>query len=263
MNNREGIGPLTKKPAVGNVMVYSSSLADPLEVAIPEHPSPVSRKTNGKGHLRRETGLVKDSFYTVVRNNILHVISENYYYKTEPYYTILRHELEGRTVSPSSSTVLDAYVVPICLERAKLAGISVCPWEISQAYIPLPAIVYGLNYFATSSDYFVVDDNEKAKDVIKHITNKGKYPFCYQKLEEDARIHTCTTIFGKTAGSCSSIAQFGEKLYDLFSIPLVNMIFVQTGEDYALSSLSPVRYSQLSDSERKLISAYMTGQEFL
>ena len=106
-----------------------------------------------------------------------------------------------------------------------------CDWGISQAYVPLPSILYGLNYFATSSDFFVVQDNEQAKEAIKHITNKGKYPFCYQKLDDGATIHTCTAIFGRTTGNCVAIAGYAEKIYDLFSIPLVSMVFVKTGKE--------------------------------
>jgi hypothetical protein len=216
-------------------------------------------KANGK----RAAALVKDSLFTVKRGDTLHVISENYFYKTEPYYTILSHELEGKNVRPSSIDILDAYVVPICLERAKLAGIPVCEWEISQAYVPLPSIIYGLNYFATTSDFFLVSDAEHAKEVIKHVTNKGKYPFCYQKIEEDATIHSCPAIFGKTSDLCSVVAPIAAKIYETFSMPLVRMIMVRTGNRYELSSLSPMRYSQLTDEDRALLSAYIDNQEFL
>jgi hypothetical protein len=36
-----------------------------------------------------------------------------------------------------------------------------------------------------------------------------------------------------------------------------------TGDSYALSSLSPTRYAQLSEGERSLLSAYLSNQEFL
>ena len=42
----------------------------------------------------------------------------------------------------------------------------------------------------------MVKDEETAKDVIKHVTNKGKYPFCYQKLAEGANIVAVTSVFG-------------------------------------------------------------------
>ena len=128
----------------------------------------------------------------------------DYSYKTEPYYTILNYELDGKNVRPASSAVPDAYVVPICLERAKLAGIPVAEWGISQGYVPLPSIIYGLNYFATSADFFLVTDSEKAKEVIAHVTNKGKYPFCYQKIPPGATVHSCVSHESGLARACAA-----------------------------------------------------------
>jgi hypothetical protein len=227
-----------------------------------EHALPF-RKIAGKPNGKREQGILRDSLFFLRVGDTYHIISENYSYKTETYYSILSHELEGKPVRPSSSAILDAYVVPLCLERAKRGGIPVCDWKISQGYVPLPAILYGLNYFATTSDFFVVDDNARAKEVIKHITNIGKYPFCYQKLDEGATIHSCIGIFGKTATSCNGISHLAKKVYENFSIPLVTMVFVKSGEQYMLSSLAPTKYSQLSIEERTLLSAYLSHQEFL
>lgn len=207
--------------------------------------------------------MTRDSQVLVERDGIRHIISEDYSYKTQAYYTILEHEQAGEAIRPTSRAVLDAFVVPICLERARLAGIPVMEWGISQIYVPLPAILYGLNYFATASDFFVVQDNEQAKEVIKHITNKGKYPFCYQKLGDGAAIHSCTAVFGQTTGSCAAVAGYASMIYDLFGIPLVSMVFVRTGKEFALSSLAPTRYTHLSDKERELLAAYRENQEFL
>jgi hypothetical protein len=229
---------------------------------IPPHEIP-SRKPGGKANGKRDQNLVKDSVFTFRYGDTFHVISENYSYKTETYYTILQHELEGKPVRPASAAILDAYVVPVCLERAKLAGIPVCCWGISQAYVPLPAILYGLNYFATTSDYFIVRDNDQAKEVIKHITNKGKYPFCYQKLDESSTIHSCVAIFGKTTLPCPEISLAAQKVYEQFSIPLVTLVFVKGADQYYLSSLAPVKYSHLKPEERALLVAHICGQGFL
>jgi hypothetical protein len=243
----------------GPVPVPAVTVKEPatLECALP------FRKPWLKSNGKREQGIFKDSLFFLMRDDVFHIISENYSYKTETYYSILCHELEGKHVRPSSSAILDAYVVPLCLERAKREGIPVCDWGISQGYVPLPAILYGLNYFATTSDFFVVDDNSKAKEVIKHITNIGKYPFCYQKLDEGATIHSCIGIFGKTATPCTGISHLAEKVYEHFSIPLVTMVFVKSDEEYRLSALAPTKYSQLSGEERILLSAYISHQEFL
>jgi hypothetical protein len=245
--------PDVSVPATGSLISEDKILSDDRSFQI------IASKTNGK----RDPNIVKDSFFTLKRGATFHVISENYAYKTETYYSILQHELKGEAVQPTSRAILDAYVVPLCLERAKLAGIPVCTWGISQGYIPLPAILYGVNYFATPSDYFVVRDTDQAKEMIKHLTNKGKYPFCFQKLTDDATIHSCVGIFGKTTSSCPEIPLLVQKVYEQFLMPLVTMIFVKNGDSYLLSSLSPTKYSHLSADERSILNAYLSGQEFL
>jgi hypothetical protein len=263
MNNRKN-GPVRSsvaaaaEPAIPHATSLQHTETQEQEKLLSPEPANIKRPN---GH--RETGLLRDSLHILERNGVWHVISEDYSYKTEPYYTILTYELLGKNVRPQSSDVLDAYVVPMCLERAKLAGIPVAEWGISQGFVPLPSIIYGLNYFATSADFFIVRDGEKAREVIAHVTNKGKYPFCYQKIPPDATVHSCVSIFGRTADSCAEVAGLAEKIYELFSIPLVTIVFVRTGNDYLLSSLSPTKYSHISGEERTLLTAYLAHQEFL
>ena len=227
-------------------------------------PRPVVKKRAAAHVLhRKDHPMVRDSLTVIQRDSTHHVIAEDYSYKSEAYYTILAREQAGEAIRPSSRDVLDAFVVPVCLERAKQAGIPVVEWGISQAYVPLPAILYGINYFATATDYAVVRDANQAKDVIKHITNKGKYPFCYQKIDDGATISTCTAVFGKTTENCAAVAGYAEKIYDLFSIPLVNMVFVRNSDTCALSSLAPTRYTRLSPGERAFLAAYRDHQVFL
>jgi hypothetical protein len=269
---RQGAGPMNPR---GNGLVRASAAAAAANTPPPAFPVPrvehegqqhlpaeVPAKTHRtSGH--HENGLLRDSLHVLERDGVWHVISEDYSYKTEPYYTLLNYELAGKNVRPASSTVLDAYVVPICLERARLAGIPVVEWGVSQGYVPLPSIIYGLNYFATSADFFEVRDSKEAKEVIAHVTNKGKYPFCFQKIPANAMVHSCIGIFGRTTDSCAAVAGLAEKIYQVFSIPLVTMVFVRTGNDYLLSSLSPAKYSRISGDERALLNAYISRQEFL
>lgn len=231
----------------------------------PEGTLPVQapKKAAGKTGSLRDHHIRKDAFYTIRHKDALHIVSEDYSYKSETYYTILKNELDGNAVFPASCDVLDAYVVPNCLERAKLAGIPVSEWGISQAYVPLPVIIYGLNYFSCPSEYFVVDNHEKAKEVIKHVTNNGKYPFCYQRLGEDSSVVTVTSVFGRTPGAADAISGSAEKIYELFAIPLSRLVFIRRGENYSLSSIAPARYSQLRDDERNLLCAYLSNQVFL
>ena len=230
--------------------------------AYPEIPAQV-RKNTGPGAARHEPALTRDTFLELRQGDINHIISESYAYKTEAYYTILRHELDGMGVMPASSAVLDASVVPLCLERARLAKIPVCDWGISQGYVPLPSILYGLNYFASTADYCVVHDDTQAKEAVRHLTNCGKYPFCYQKIPAGATISTCISVFGKTSSPCDGAEQLARQVYELFAIPLVTLVMVADGDTYRLSSLAPTRYCRMSPAERSLLMAYLHHQEFL
>ncbi len=191
--------------------------------------------------------------YVLKEDDSQYIVNESYFYKTEPYYTIVRNENDGIKTIPSSSNVLDAYIVPICLEKAKLAGIPVCEWIISNVYVSLPAIIYGLNYFSTPSDHFLVSDVEQAKQIIKHVTNRGRYPFCYQKISERAAVVKCISIFGKSINCCEKARDLAEKIYEVFRLPLVEMVMVKDEADCRLSSLSPVKYSQLSKDETEML----------
>ena len=139
-----------------------------------------------------------------------------------------------------------------------------CEWGISQGYVPLPSIIYGLNYFATSADFFVVSDDRKAKEVIAHVTNKGKYPFCYQKIRADATDPFLRQHLWQDNGlMCCHCRGLAEKIYQIFSIPLVTMVFVRTGSGIPPLIALPHRYSRISSDERALLSAYLAHQEFL
>lgn len=217
-----------------------------------------------KGLLNGKTNpLTRNAVVLVQRAGVIHLITEGYFYKSDAYYTILDHEMRGVAIEPSSSAVLDAYVVPICLEKASLAGIPVCEWGISHTFTPTPAIVYGLNYFATSAEHFIVVDNDSSKSVIKHITNNGKYPFCFQKLPEGAEFFTCTAVFGNISEGPGGAREIAEQVYDVFRIPLVSMVLVKTGSGFRLSALTPTRYSKLDEKSRTLLNAYIAHQEFL
>jgi hypothetical protein len=191
--------------------------------------------------------------YTWKEDNSQYIVNESYFYKTEPYYAIVKNENEGIKTTPSSSDVLDAYIVPICLEKAKLAGIQVCDWTISDYFVSLPALIYGLNYFSTPSDNFLVSDPEGARKVIKHVTNHGRYPFCYQKMSDTSSVVRCVSIFGKSIDCCEKVSTIAEKIYEVFRLPLVEIVLVKDESGCRLSSLSPVKYSQLSKDETEML----------
>jgi len=186
------------------------------------------------------------------------LISENYSYKTEAYYSILQHELNNTPINPSSDVILEAYVIPLCLEKAKLHKIPVCQWGISQGYVPVPSIIYGLNYFSDSSEFCIVTNQNKTKDIVNHVTNMGKYPLCYQTIDANSIVRSCIGIFGEVLNAPTAVSELMKKVYKVFPIPLMKMTYVKS-KNYSLSSLGPVAYSALSKDEKKLLKTHITG----
>ena len=149
----------------------------------------------------KEHVMARDSLAVISRDHACHVIAEDYCTSPRRIIPFLPANwpvtISARPAVPCSmhSWYLSASSVRKTRVSRSLGGGSRRPTS------RFPAILYGLNYFATASDYFVVQNNTQAKEVIRHITNKGKYPFCYQKLEDTATITTCTAVFGRTTGS--------------------------------------------------------------
>jgi hypothetical protein len=102
-----------------------------------------------------------------------------------------------------------------------------------------------------------VKDFTSAKKAIKHVTNYGKYPFCYQKISDEAEVAVYNSIFGRTVDCSEEVETLAEKIYAVFNIPLVSLVLVRDLGGYRLSSLAPVMYSQLSEKERELMKSIL------
>jgi len=207
---------------------------------------------------KRDRFLRQDEIVTLNLEDSMHVVSENHFYKSEGYYALVKNEISGINTLPKSADVIDAYIVPICLEKAKLAGIDVCDWEVSDSYVTAPCIVYGLNYFATPGEFVIARDAEQAREIIKHVTNSGKYPFCYQSLKQGEEVRTANMVFGKVANAKDAgLPRLAEQVYNEFRIPLASITYISSAERCKLSSLGPVRYTKLTKDEKKLLGGYL------
>ncbi|MDD1769737.1 MAG: RimK-like ATPgrasp N-terminal domain-containing protein [Methanomassiliicoccales archaeon] len=212
-------------------------------------------KRNGERFLK------EDEIVSLPFDETTHIVSENHFYKSEGYYALVKNEASGVKTLPRSSDVIDAYVVPICLEKAKLEGISVCDWEISYSYAKPPCIVYGLNYYSTPDQFVVASDQEQVRQTVKHVTNSGRYPFCYQALRDGEKPQKATAVFGELAKQKDEkLAALAKKVYEVFSIPLVTILYVQRDGAPHLSSLGPVKYSKLTKPERAMLGKYLNAK---
>jgi hypothetical protein len=205
--------------------------------------------------------LKKDSIFKIDGNGTFQVISDNYFYKSEAYYLLVEKENDSVETMPRSTSALEAYIVPICLERARLADIPVAEWEVSYSYTPFPCVIYGINYYASPSEFHLVRDRDAAIDIIKTITHNEKYPFIYQKLSEKASMRTVVSIFGRTCDDDKEISHIAKKVFDIFRVPVIAINLIQDEDGYRLSSLAPIKYSTLTLDEKKMIEEHVKTTE--
>ncbi|HZD44251.1 MAG TPA: RimK-like ATPgrasp N-terminal domain-containing protein, partial [Methanomicrobiales archaeon] len=174
---------------------------------------------------------------------------------------IVKSEVLGTPLSPSSSETVEAYVVPVCLMKAKRAGIRACEWEISYSYVPVPSIVYGIHYYSDPSEYTIVNSLEASAEVVKITTHNFKYPFCYQPIPHTSAVVSAVAIFGKTTYPDEKMADLASQVFEVFRIPLVTIIAVCRDGEYYLSSLAPIRFSKLTKEELSLLSEHVRGAD--
>ena len=195
----------------------------------------------------------KDSLHLRTDGGATYFISDNYFYKSEAYYRIVQLEVEGKHAVPSSKEVIEAFIVPVCLEKARMQGIPVCAWEVSYSYVSLPCIAYGIHYYSDPAEYGILRETEVAHEVIGHITNHGKYPFCYQPISKSAEVFSIVAIFGRTTAEQLELKDLARAVYATFHIPFLSMTVVWDGQSFVLSSLSNAKYSKLSRQDRALL----------
>lgn len=201
----------------------------------------------------KPTSLKRNSIYEIVEGDTTFFVSDNYFYKSETYYRIVSREIEGKRTVPSSRDLIEAFVVPICLEKARMQGIRVRSWEVSYSYAPIPSIAYGIHYYSDPAEYSILRDIEVAREVIHHITNHGRYPFCYQPIEDSSEVFSLIGVFGETTEEEPELQLLARSIYDAFHIPFLSITVEWNGERYALSSLSNAKYSKLHPKDRALL----------
>ncbi len=175
-------------------------------------------------------------------------IAGDYRYLGEGHYESVEAEIQGIPVYPSVKESLDAYVVPLCMERARMAGIPVPEHYISNGYFDPPAIVYPINPFMRK--HSIVYKVGHVKTIGKSLTRNYKYPILVQRLKEEASIREFKCIVGTTP--VDEFQSLAENIWDLFHLPICKVRVIEDGE-IMLSAVEPLPLHQLRSKELKLL----------
>ena len=174
----------------------------------------------------------------------------DYSYMSNAYYASLDAELRGDRVAPTTAEALDAYVVPLAMERASRGGIAVPSYELVTDRFPAPPFMaYPVNPFSTRGELIEGADALQARR--KGLTYTGKYAVLVQRLPADYRIDVVRTVLGRSL--IPEYEAFARQVFEAFRIPLFKARVIVSSRAYLLSAIEPLPQAELTLNEKALV----------
>jgi len=190
--------------------------------------------------------------------SVFRELSGNYEYLTEGYYRCQDAELAGHNrIMPRCVDALDAYVVPVALERASQAGIPIPDWYLTNEFFHPPAVVYGVNPF--SRKYAVVFTEEERDVAAKQLSWNYKYSVCCQRITPDTEIVDFAMVAGLTARP--EFATMARSIFEVFHLPLANVRVLKLGQEIKLSAIELLPKRSLGSREREWLKELELGRD--
>ena len=190
-----------------------------------------------------------------VRPRVAPELCGDYEVLSEGYYRCQDAELAGLLPEPTCADAVDAYVVPIALEKAALAGLPVPEWFLSNEYFPPPCVVYGVNPFTRG--FAIVRDEAQREAAASKFTWRKKYVLCGQIISAATEIVTVRVVRGRTESA--AYETWAADVDRVFRVPLATLRLLRTGDDVRFSSLTVLRAKSLTPRERAFLAAAPDG----
>jgi len=179
----------------------------------------------------------------------------NYDYLSRAYYVSQDYGNKGRSIVPTCDEMLDAYVPPLFLEKAKLARLPIPEYYITNGYFEPPVIVDPINPFTLKGR--LVLKSGRAKSIAKSLTRNFTYAVCCQELPEGSRVAYFRSVLG-WSGQAKYRGLAGV-VWEVFHIPLARVRVVRLPDnEYLLSDLSPLPFEYLGARELSYIDERVT-----
>ncbi|MEX2542833.1 MAG: RimK-like ATPgrasp N-terminal domain-containing protein [Trueperaceae bacterium] len=179
----------------------------------------------------------------------------DYSYMSSAYYEVLDAEMAGQRIIPTTLDALDAYVPPIAMERARLAGLLVPEFELVTERFPAPPFMaYPVNPFSSAAELIL--DSETLERRRNGLTYTGKYAALCQKLPSDYRVDVVRMVLGRCLSD--EYREFAREVFGLFRVPLARVRVIVASHGYLLSALEPLPFESLTLNEKALLTGLGT-----
>ena len=172
------------------------------------------------------------------------LLSGEYDYMTAGYYACQDAELAGGDALPTCADALDAYVVPIALEKAAMAGVAVPDWILTHEYFPVPAVCYGVNPLARRHE--IVRDESVRRAVARRLTMNFRYSMCCQLITPQTEVVEFRMVCGRTESA--EFAGWADSVFSIFRVPLATVRLLR-GDHVELSAIEPLPRRVLTPGE--------------
>lgn len=173
-------------------------------------------------------------------------LAGTYDYMGSPYFISQELEASGLRVRPSCAEMLDAYIVPILLEKAKTNGIAVPAYFISNGYFEPPVIIDPVNPFMFKGRTILSSNNPEK--IAKSMTRNYTYAICCQELPPGSKIKRFRSILGWSV--LRDFREISSMIWKVFRIPLARVrVIILAGGEILLSDISYLRLEDLNEKE--------------
>ena len=185
-------------------------------------------------------------------------LAGDYGYLELPYYLSQDAENNGHIVHPTCQEMLDAYITPIMLAKARVLGVPISEYYITNGYFEAPVIVDTANPFMLRSR--IVLKQSLQSRVAKSMTRNYTYAICCQELPAGSQVKYFRSVYGWC--QYERFRAVSEQVWTKFGIPLakVRVIIHQDGT-MLLSDIGPLPYRALNQHEREYLKKRVRWEE--
>ncbi|MBI4539685.1 MAG: RimK-like ATPgrasp N-terminal domain-containing protein [Gemmatimonadetes bacterium] len=177
-------------------------------------------------------------------------LAGDYDYLTTGYYFSQQAEADGMRVHPTCKEILDAYVTPLFLEKARLAGLAVPEYYVTNDYFEPPVVIDPINPFM--SRHAVVRKPSQQQRMARSLTRNFTYAMCCQELPDGARVGWFRCVLGRSASP--RYRELAAALWNLFRIPIARVRVIVPPAGIPLpSAVYPLSHQRLHRRELALI----------
>ncbi len=181
-----------------------------------------------------------------------------YNYLEFSYFASQDYENSNLPIHPTCAEMLDAYIPPLFLEKAALAGLDIPDHYISNGYFEPPVIIDPVNPFSIKSR--VVLKNGRENHIAKSMTRNYTYAICCQEIPKGCRIIRFRSVLGWCM--VKKYREISSALWKLFKIPLARIrILVNPMDQFLVSDISPLLFEDLNPRERNYLEERIQWQK--